>query len=280
MIKTGKINKLKALKKVASGVYLDGENLGLILLPKRNIAESREVNKEIEVFVYMDSEDKITATTLKPAAKVGEFAFLKVVSVNRIGAFMDWGLPKDLLVPFREQRQKMLNDQSYIIYIYVDEKTGRIAASSKLNKYLDKSPAEYKPGERINLLINNRTNLGFNVIINNAHSGLIFQEDIFQTVKTGQKLMGYIKKIREDNRIDVALHPEGYEKVGALAARVLVSLRENKGYLAINDKSSPDRIYNTFGMSKKTFKKAVGALYKKNLILIESQGIRLVQKGG
>jgi len=276
MIKIGKINKLKVLKTASFGILLDGEDRGDILIPKRNIVEGHQLKKEIEVFIYMDSEDNVTATTLKPAAMVGEFAFLKVVAVSRVGAFMDWGLPKDLFVPFQEQQQKMLNGNSYIVYVYVDKKTDRIAASSKLNKYLDISPAEYSPGEQVNLFIKNRSNLGFNVIINNTHSGLLFFEDVFQPLKTGQKLKGYIKKIREDNRIDVALHPEGYEKVSTLAARILATLRENKGYLEINDKSSPDQIYNTFGMSKKTFKKAIGALYKHKIILVESKGIRLV----
>ncbi len=279
MIEIGKHNTLRVVKEVDFGIYLDGgEEYGEILMPSRYVPEGTEPEQELEVFIYNDSEDRIIATTEKPYATVGEFRFLKVKAVNRTGAFLDWGLPKDLLVPFREQKAKMVEGGTYLVYVYLDTETDRIVASAKIDKFLDNLIPEFEPGEQVDLLVAEKTEMGFKVIINSAHWGMIYENEIFSPVEPGQYVKGYIKKVRDDDKIDVTLQKEGYGQVDSISKGILEKLEEAGGFLAVNDKSPAEMIYHLFGISKKNFKKAIGALYKQKLITIEPEGIRKVEK--
>lgn len=274
MIKVGQFNKLKMVREVPFGVYLQGGEWGEILLPNKSIPKGALVGDVLDVFIYFDSEDKIIATTTRPHAKVGSCAFLKVVDVNAVGAFLDWGLDKDLLVPKPEQHSPMEKGKSYLVYLKQDHQ-GRIIASSKIDYFLDKTEADFKPGEEVNLLIADTTPLGRKVIINNRHWGLIHADDIFQTLGYGKKLKGYIKKVRDDDKIDVTLRQIGQNSINDLAQRILDKLEQSSGFLALHDKSSPTEIQLAFAESKKNFKSAIGQLYKRGLITIEEKGIRL-----
>ncbi|MBD9178583.1 MAG: GntR family transcriptional regulator [Odoribacter splanchnicus] len=278
MIEIGKFNTLTVIKLVDFGVYLDGEERGEILMPKEYVPDNCSPDDEVRVFIYFDSEDRIVATTENPYVQVGEFAFLKVVAVSGVGAFLDWGLRKDLMVPFREQRETMLEGHSYLVYAYVDKASDRIVASTKIDKYLDQVFPEYEPGQEVDVLIARKSDLGYSVIVNNAHWGLIYQNEIFQPVKIGQKLKGYIKEIREDEKIDVSLQPAGYAKIDGLSKMILDKIRDNGGVLDISDKSAPEEIYNLFGCSKKNYKKAIGALFKRGMIDIDVDEIRLKEE--
>ena len=278
MIEIGKFNTLTVIKLVDFGVYLDGEERGEILMPKEYVPDNCSPDDEVRVFIYFDSEDRIVATTENPYVQVGEFAFLKVVAVSGVGAFLDWGLRKDLMVPFREQRETMLEGHSYLVYAYVDKASDRIVASTKIDKYLDQVFPEYEPGQDVDVLIVRKSDLGYSVIVNNAHWGLIYQNEIFQPVKIGQKLKGYIKEIREDEKIDVSLQPAGYAKIDGLSKMILDKIRDNGGVLDISDKSAPEEIYNLFGCSKKNYKKAIGALFKRGMIDIDVDEIRLKEE--
>lgn len=278
MIEIGKFNTLTVIKLVDFGGYLDGEERGEILMPKEYVPDNCSPDDEVRVFIYFDSEDRIVATTENPYVQVGEFAFLKVVAVSGVGAFLDWGLRKDLMVPFREQRETMLEGHSYLVYAYVDKASDRIVASTKIDKYLDQVFPEYEPGQEVDVLIARKSDLGYSVIVNNAHWGLIYQNEIFQPVKIGQKLKGYIKEIREDEKIDVSLQPAGYAKIDGLSKMILDKIRDNGGVLDISDKSAPEEIYNLFGCSKKNYKKAIGALFKRGMIDIDVDEIRLKEE--
>jgi predicted RNA-binding protein (virulence factor B family) len=276
MVEIGKINTLEVVRETDNGIYLDGQELGEILMPQKFITDEVRSAGWADVFVYSDSEDRLVATTEKPFAMVGEFAWLKVVSVSRLGAFLDWGLPKDLLVPFREQKADMVEGRSYMVYIFVDMLTKRIAASAKLDKYLDNTPPEYEFGEEVQLIISEETDLGYKAIVNNEHWGIIYKNQIYQTLYPGQNLAGFINKIRDDEKIDLLLEKPGYEKVDAISQKILDELKANRGFMAVSDKTSPDMINALFNISKKNFKKAIGSLYKKRLITFDSDGIRLV----
>lgn len=275
MVEIGKMNTLRVVKEVDFGVYLDGGELGEILLPKRYVPEGTEPDHFVDVFIYVDSEDRWIATTEEPLAQVGDFAVLKVAAITKVGAFLDWGLMKDLLVPFNEQKEEMHEGMSYLVHVYLDLESERIVASSKINKFLDNVPAEYEEGQEVDLIIGDRTDLGVNVIINGLHSGLIYKNEIFQNIKPGQKTKGYIKKIREDEKLDISLQPQGYEHITGVAGDILRKLQAAGGFIEANDKTSPESIKHMFGVSKKVFKKALGALYKDRLIIIEKTGIRL-----
>lgn len=275
MAEIGLINKLEVVKTVDFGVYLDGGPQGEILLPKRYVPEECQPGDEVDVFIYLDSEDRLVATTETPKAMVGEFAMLRVVSTTPIGAFMDWGLQKDLLVPFREQQFPMEEGRNYLVFVYLDHETQRIVGSSKLDKFIDNLPVDYEPGEEVDLIIASKTDLGYKAIIDNSHWGLIFKNEVFQPLKQGDKLKGYIKNIRPDEKIDLILQQPGYEKIDSIAQGVLDKLKEAGNFLPANDKTSPDEISKMFGISKKNFKKAIGSLYKQRLIIIEDEGIRL-----
>ena len=276
MAEIGRINKLVVLKELAFGVYLDGENLGEILMPRRYVPIDCKPGDTVEAFIYFDSENRIIATTEKPHAQVGEFAMLKVISVNAVGAFLDWGLLKDLLVPFREQKVKMQEGQWHIVYVYVDDKSNRIVASAKLDKHLNNLPPNYEISRAVDLLIYSQTDIGYKTIINNSHWGILYQNEVFQPLEKGQKIKGYIKKIRDDKKIDLSLYPPGYEKIDGIAKAIFSKLQENKGFLDSTDKSPSEYIYQQFGVSKRVYKQAVGALLKKGLIDIEPNGIRII----
>ena len=277
MVQIGKYNTLEVLKKVDFGIYLKGDNNEEILLPSRYVPHNCRLGDKIDVFVYLDSEDRIIATTEHPYAQVGEFAYLQVKSTNRVGAFLDWGLMKDILVPFREQKMTMKEGYSYIVYLYVDSESQRIAASAKLDKYLDNVPINYVPNQEVDILVVQRTDLGYKVIINNLHWGMVYHNEIFTNIEKGDKLKGYIKQIRNDEKIDVSLQPFGYEKIDALSQQILDVLKDNDNYLPLSVKSPAETIYNYFSCSKKNFKKAIGALYRKHLILILNNGIKAIQ---
>ncbi|MFM7022799.1 MAG: S1 RNA-binding domain-containing protein [Flavobacteriales bacterium] len=276
MISIGKYNTMKVVKLVEFGVYLDGEEHGEILMPKRYVPKGTKPGDEVMVFLYLDSSDRLIATTETPRGQVGEFACLKVAAVNQIGAFMDWGLMKDILVPFREQKMDMEVGRWYVVFIYFDEQSGRIAATAKLDKYLDNYALDIEEGEEVDLLVVNKTDLGFKVIVNSKFWGVVYENEVFRPLKAGDKLKGYLKKIRQDEKLDISLSKTGFAKVESLEDRILDKIKENGGLLRVTDKSSPEIIYQIFGESKKTFKKAVGVLYKKRLILLEEDGIRLV----
>lgn len=278
MVEIGKFNTLTVVKLVDFGIYLDGEERGEILMPKEYVPDNCSPDDEVKAFIYFDSEDRIVATTEQPNVQVGEFAYMKVVAVSQVGAFLDWGLRKDLLVPFREQREPMAEGRSYLVYAYVDKASDRIVASTKVDKYLDQVLPEYEPGQEVDLLVARKTDLGYSVIIDNAHWGLIYDNEIFQTLKIGQKLKGYVKEVREDEKIDVSLQPSGYGKIDGLSKAILDKIKDNGGVLDISDKSAPEEIYNLFGCSKKNYKKAIGALFKQGYIEIGDTEIRLKEE--
>lgn len=275
MVEIGKYNTLTVVKVVDFGVYLDGGEWGEILMPKEYVPANCFPDDEVNVFVYFDSEDRIVATTEVPAIQVGEFAYLRVVAVSQVGAFLDWGLRKDLLVPFREQRDPMVEGKYYLVYAYEDKASHRIAASTKIDKYLDQIFPEYEPKQEVDLLIARKTDLGYAVIINNEHWGLVYDNEIFQPLKIGQRTKGYIKAIREDEKLDVSLQAPGYAKIEGLAGVVLEKLKDYEGVLDLSDKSEPEEIYRVFGCSKKNYKKALGTLLKQGFIEISDKEVRL-----
>ena len=276
MIEIGKLNTLTVLKNVDHGIYLDGEHLGEILMPERYVPDNCRVGESIEAFIYLDSADLLIATTEKPYVMVGECAYLKVVDVNQAGAFLDWGLPKDLLVPYSEQISPLKIGQSYTVLVYLDENTNRIAATQKLDTYLSEEAQYFKPEQAVDLLIFGKTELGYKAVINNTHIGLIYKNEVFQTLIHGEKLKGFIKTIREDRKIDLCLQLPGKDARDDLNTRILEHLKKNDGVSTLTDKSSPEDIYQCFAVSKKNYKKAIGKLYKKRLILIEEDKITLV----
>lgn len=274
-VNLGKFNQLEVVKEVDFGVYLDGGDDGEILLPTRYVPDDCQPGDMLNVFIYLDNEERLIATTLTPLVQVGEFAYLEVAWVNQFGAFLNWGLMKDLFVPFREQKMKMQVGRGYIIYAYVDKESYRIVASAKVERYLSKEMPEYKEGELVDILIWQKTDLGFKAIVDNKYSGLLYQNEIFQSIETGMRMKAYVKQVRDDAKIDLELQRGGARKVDDFAEVLLQYLEEHEGRTSIYDKSEADEIYATFGVSKKTFKKAVGELYKKRLIVLEEQGIRL-----
>lgn len=277
MLQIGKFNTLKVVKTVDFGLYLDGGEKGEILLPRKFLPEKPcAEGDELSVFVYYDSEDRLIATTRKPYVQVGQFARLQVKSVTKVGAFLDWGVEaKDLLVPFREQHGEMQPDRYYIVYVYLDFATGRIVASAKLDKFLDNVPPEYIPNQSVEILVVQETQLGYKVIINNLHWGVIYHNEIFRPVAIGEHLQAYIKQVRDDERIDVSLQPIGYEqRIDPLSETILKRLDEAGGRLPLSDKSPAEEIARYFQCSKKSFKKAIGALYKARRIVIDEREIR------
>jgi hypothetical protein len=276
MAAIGLMNELEVVKTVDFGIYLDGGPHGEILMQKRYVPENSKPGDVLNVFIYLDSEDRLLATSETPKAMVGEFAMLKVISVTAVGAFLDWGLPKDLLVPFREQQQRMEEGKSYLVYVYLDDESQRIVATSKLDKCVDNIPVDYEVGEEVDLLIAGQTDLGYKAIIDNSHWGMIYKNEVFQDLKTGQLLKGFIKTIREDEKIDLSLQKEGYEKIDDMSQVILNKLAANNGFLPYTDKTDPELIKKTFQISKKNFKKAIGSLYKHRLVSLEEDGIRML----
>ena len=271
----GKYNQLEVVKEVDFGVYLDGGDDGEILLPTRYVPEGCKPGDMLNVFIYLDNEERLIATTLQPKVQVDEFACLEVAWVNEYGAFLDWGLMKDLFVPFREQKMKMQKGQRYVVHAHVDENSYRIMASAKIEKYLSKEMPPYQSGEEVEIMTWQRTDLGYKVIVDNRFSGLVYQKEIFKALEPGMRMSAIVRQVREDGKIDLTLQKDGLQKVDDFAEVLLQFVKEQGGYTRLNDKSAPEEIYNIFGVSKKTFKKAVGDLYKRRLILLVENGIRL-----
>ncbi len=279
-IKPGQYNTLRVVKKVDFGIYLDGGEMGEILMPAKWVPDGTAPDDLLEVFIYFDSEDRPIATTLKPKAVVGEFTFLEVMDVTNIGAFLDWGLDKDVLVPFKEQKAKMEQGKKYLVYLYLDPRTKRIVASARIEKYLDVEPADYVQGQEVNLIIWIRSEMGYKAIVDQKHLGLLYKNEIFSEIHTGEKLKGYISQVRPDGKIDLSLQKQGFEnQVDELSERILRLLKEEEGFLPVMDKTPPEQIYQMFNMSKKNFKKALGNLMKRKIISIGENGISLLQSG-
>lgn len=276
MLQIGKMNTLKITGIQAHGVHLDaGEGKDIFLL-KKSVPPESQVGDELEVFVYVDKENTLQGSLQKPYATVGEYAVLQVVSDSSAGAFLRWGMENDLLVPKAEQQHKMVQGQSYVVFVFLSAKTNRIVASSKLDKFLSSESPAYKEGEEVELIVFEETDLGYRALINRNHAGMIYSNEVFQQLRIGQQLKGYINKIREDQKIDLILQQSGYQGVDAVTQSILGIIQEHGGKVAVTDKSPPDDIYAMFSVSKKVFKKAIGALYKKRIIRIELDGISLV----
>lgn len=273
MAQIGQVNTLKIVKIVEFGLYVDGGDLGEVLLPKRYVPDNAQVGQRLDVFIYLDSQDRLVATTDKPFASVGEVAFLKVNQVNRTGAFLDWGMPKDLMAPFAEQRVPMEAGRSYCVYLYVDL-SGRIAASSKLSLHLKETNTDFKSGQPVSLMVVSRSDMGYTAVINGTHLGLIHNSDILQPLRMGQKMQGYIKGIRPDRKINLTLQKQGKEARDELGEMILAVLDANDGVSFLTDKSSPEDIFKQYRVSKASYKKALGRLFKAKKILITPQQIK------
>lgn len=271
----GKINTLKVVRKADFGLYLDGGPTGDILLPNRYVPKNTRIGDEIEVFLYLDQEERPIATTQRPIAMVGDFAHLRVAWVNEHGAFLDWGLMKDVFCPFREQKMRMEIDNSYIVHIHLDEESYRIVASAKIERYLSKERPEYKVNDQVSILVWQKTDLGFKVIVDNMYQGLVYDDQIFRELHTGDRLKAYVSAVRPDNKLDIALQKQGREQTLDFAERLHEYLFKHDGYCPFTDKSPADEIYNEFHVSKKVFKRAVGDLYKQRLITLAPDGIEL-----
>ena len=273
----GKINRLRALRQAPPGLYLDGGDKGEILLPRRYVSHNFVPGDPMDVFVYRDSEDRLVATTETPLAIVGEFACLKVIGVNRqIGAFLDWGLSKDLLLPFREQDMPVRTGQKIVVYVYLDPKTDRIVATTRLNRHLSRTAPTCKVGQAVNLVIVGKTPLGYNAIVENAHLGLLFHNNLSVPLEAGQKLKGFVRAVRPDGKIDLSLDASGYKRVASLTEQIVARLKQSGGRIDFDDDSSPEAIRATFNVSKKAFKQAIGALYKARRIQFLKPGIGLL----
>lgn len=275
MVRIGKTNTLTIKETQAYSILLDGGEAGDILLKEMSAARKLHPGDTLDAFVYVDREQRLVATTRKPSAEVGEFAALRVVTSTKAGAFLDWGLENDLFAPKSEQQESMREGKSYVVFIFLSEKHNRITASSKLNKFLDLQPPEYKEGEEVDLLVYAETDLGYSAVVNGSHSGMIYENEVFRKLAMGQRLKGYVKKIREDHKIDLRLQQSGYRQVDDISQAILDAIKGSGGLAPVTDKTPPEDIYAMFGVSKKVFKKAIGALYKKRLILIDPDGIRL-----
>ncbi|MCR4773142.1 MAG: GntR family transcriptional regulator [Prevotella sp.] len=273
MIKLGEYNEMEITKKVDFGLYLDGGKEGEILLPKRYVTKDMKVGDTINVFVYLDQEERPVATTETPLAKVGDFAYLQVAWVNEYGAFLDWGLMKDLFCPFREQKMRMSQGKGYVVHIHVDEESYRIMASAKVDRYFSEEPPTYNIGDEVDLLVWQKTDLGFKVIIDNKYPGLVYKDQIFRQIFTGDRLKGYIENVREDGKIDVSLQQNGRKHTLDFAETLMQYLDEHDGKCDLGDKSDANDIYERFAVSKKVYKKAIGDLYKRRLIKISPYSI-------
>lgn len=277
-VRLGRYNQLEVVKEVDFGVYLDGGDDGEILLPARYVPEDCQPGDMLNVFIYLDNEERLVATTLTPYAQVGDFACLEVAWTNQYGAFLDWGLMKDLFVPFREQKNKMEKGERYVVHVHLDEDSYRIMASAKVERYLSSDMPPYHPGDGVEILVWQHTDLGYKVIVDNRFGGLIYATDVVRPLSTGTKTEAYVRQVRPDGKIDIVLQPDGPRKVDDFAEVLLDYIRQHDGFTTFQDKTPAEDIYATFGVSKKTFKKAVGDLYKKHLVTLEEGGIRLCEK--
>ncbi|RBA28341.1 CvfB family protein [Flavobacterium tibetense] len=271
----GEYNTLEILRDTKVGLFL-GDGTNDVLLPNKYVPKEFQIGDSLTVFVYLDHEERPVATTLKPYVKLNEFAHLKVNYINEFGAFLNWGMEKDLFVPFREQARPMEEGKRYLVYCFMDEKTNRLVASSKTQQFLDKEEANYANGEEVNLIISHISDAGINVIINEKHRGLAYANEVYDDIKPGLRMKGYIKQVRPDGKLDVSLRKLGVEAIEPSAQVILDELKANKGFLRLNDNSHPEDIKTVLKMSKKTFKKAIGTLYKQKQIEIKDDGIYLV----
>jgi predicted RNA-binding protein (virulence factor B family) len=276
-MKIGQFNTLTIDRDTKVGLFLtDGKED--VLLPNKYVPKVFEIGEELTVFVYLDHEERPVATTLVPYIFLNEFALLRVNYINQVGAFMDWGMEKDILVPFKEQARPMEKGKRYLVYLYMDEKTNRLVASSKSNQFLDNENITVEKGEEVDLIISHITEIGINVIINQKHKGLVYKDEVYDdAIRTGDKMKGYIKLVRPDGKIDVSLHKQGFESIEPNSEIIMNELRASRGFLRLNDNSNPEDIKTVLKMSKKTFKKAIGLLYKEKLIEIKDDGIYLVK---
>jgi predicted RNA-binding protein (virulence factor B family) len=279
MLEIGRINKLIALRQTSVGFFLGHptDDRDDVLLPNKYVPDTLQVEDEIDVFLYTDSEDRPIATTLTPYIMRDEFAPLPVVAVSNVGAFLNWGLEKDLLVPFREQSKPMQEGEWYVVFLYLDEDTGRLVASSKVSRFLEPDASDLVGNDPVDLLAYEITDLGVNVIINDRYQGLLYHNELFRPVQVGDRMPGFVKRVRDDNRVDVSLQQMGFENVEPSAQRILDVLHQQKGFLPLNDSSPPEEIHKVLEMSKKTFKKAIGTLYKDRRIEIRTDGIALLR---
>ena len=275
MIHIGEYNSLTILRDTEPGLFLGDNEDNEVLLPNRYVPASFEIGDSIEVFVYLDNEERLVAVTDKPYIKRGDFAVLRCNAVTKMGAFLDWGMVKELFCPFKEQAFKMKKGGWYLVYCYLDEKTDRLVASSKTNRFLDNKELTVKPFDEVDLIVSHPSEIGMNVIVNKKHLGLIYNDNIFQDISVGDRLKGIVKKIRPGNKLDIALGQIGYRNIEPNAELILKELEDNSGYLDLSDKSDPEDIKRILQMSKKSFKKAIGSLYKQKLIVIKEDGIYL-----
>lgn len=282
MLEIGKYNTLTILRDTKVGLFLgdpenDPDGVHDVLLPNKYVPKVFEIGEELIVFVYLDHEQRPVATTLVPYILLNEFALLRVNYINNVGAFMDWGMEKDILVPFKEQARPMEKGKRYLVYLYLDTQTNRLVASSKTNQFLSNEKLTVEKGEEVDLIVSHITDMGINVIINERHKGLLYKDEVYDdSIRTGDRMRGYIKNIRPDNKIDVALQPQGVESIEPNADKILSELRASRGFLRLNDNSHPEDIKTVLKMSKKSFKKAIGSLYKEKLIEIKEDGIYLI----
>jgi predicted RNA-binding protein (virulence factor B family) len=274
MAQIGTFNSMEVVSRTDFGVYLDGENLGSILLPNKQCPENIEPGDFVNAFIYLDSEDRLIATRIKPKVEVGQCALLEVKELTPFGAFLDWGLPKDVLVPFGEQRKPMEAGQRHVVYLFVDNLTQRITASAKLSNFLAEETDAYRENDPVNLLIAGRTDLGYRAVVDQKCLGMVFNEDVLQPLRIGQEIKGFVKTVREDHKIDLMLQLQGHEARVDIADRILKEMQANGGSLALSDRSSPDAIYQAFQVSKGNFKKAIGRLLKQGTI--KQEGHRIV----
>jgi len=276
MVEIGRMNALRVCKEVDFGVYLDGGDLGEILLPRKQVPNEINIDDILNVFIYHDSSYRLIANALKPYAMAGEFALLKVIDSNPVGTFFDWGIPKDLLMPFAEQKHRMVVGNRYLVRLFLDEETSRIAASALLGEFLDPIATGFEEKQEVDLIIEYPTDMGVRAIVNNQYWGMLYSDEIFQPIQCGDKLKGYIKQIRADGKLDIWLQKPGYKKIDALSQQILDYIEQHDGTIFITDKSPPELIKKTFKTSKSSYKKAIGALYKAKLIVIENNAIRLI----
>ncbi|TSE04069.1 MULTISPECIES: CvfB family protein [Aquimarina] len=277
MLKLGAYNTLEVVRERDQGVYLCDEDGNEVLLPNKYVPEEFMIRDLLKVFVYLDSSERIVATTLEPYATVKSFAYLKCTSVSEVGAFLDWGLEKDLFVPFKEQANKMKKGNWYLVYVYLDDETDRLLASSKTNAFLDNSLVLLSSYDEVDLIASHPSPFGWNMIVNQKHLGLIYEDEIFQKITPGDRFKGFVKKVRPDGKIDLTLQRHGYRGIEPNAEQILKELQANGGFIDLNDKSDPEDIKEVFQLSKKSFKKAIGSLYKARKITIEKDGIRIVE---
>ena len=278
MVELGKKANLEILKLTDFGYYLDGQNFGEILMPKRYITSDMKIGGMVDVFVFLDGEERIVATTETPYAEAGGFARMKVNKVERVGAFLDWGVSKELLVPFSEQKVKMEAGRYYFVHVFLDKVTDRIAATMKIEKYLNKSIPTYKVGDKVRVIVSAITDIGYKCITDERFVGVLYKNEVYKNLLVGQKLDVYIKKVREDHKIDLSVESLGYKKIDKNAQHILDMLSKSKSGLPYNDKTDPEVIYKIFGFSKKIFKQAIGNLYKQRQIIITPKGIELVKE--